>query len=81
MSQKNITLDILVAELMLRTTVLETLLLEKGTLTKEDFHKTTEIIAHKAANAVLEKAKAANSLEDFTQSLNKSDLTKSDKLH
>jgi len=54
-----ITNDILMADLMLRVTTMEKLLLDKGIISREDFLKVMEEIASNASKVVLEKAKAA----------------------
>lgn len=56
--------DILVADMMLRITALEKLLIEKGLLTKEELAATTDELAKRVAQVVLEKIQAAKQAEE-----------------
>ena len=68
---ENITSDIILADLMLRVAVLEQLLLQKGTLNKEEVLKATEEIATKASKVVMERAQSSKSVEEFVSNLEK----------
>ena len=61
MSEKKpeITNDILMADLMLRVTAMEKLLIDKGIVSKDEFLNVMEDIAKNVSKIVIEKAKAA----------------------
>jgi TPP-dependent pyruvate/acetoin dehydrogenase alpha subunit len=65
--------DILVADVMLRITALEKLLIEKGVFTQAELSAITDEIAKKVAKVVLEKAKVSKNIEEFVATLEKSD--------
>lgn len=67
--KREITYDFLMADMMLRLTSLEQLLLNKGVVTREELVALTEVIAKKASEAVLEKAKASKDINDFVSNL------------
>lgn len=73
MSEKNkkqeVTNDVLMADLMLRITAMEKLLIEKSVFTQAELIATTEEIAKKVAKIVLEKAQASKSVEEFISNL------------
>lgn len=68
-SKLEITNDVLIADIMLRLTAIETLLLEKGVFTKEEFGATCEEIAKRVAKVVIDKATATKSVDTLTASL------------
>jgi hypothetical protein len=55
---KEITTDVLLADIMLRLTAIETLLITKGVFTDVEFRQTMEDIAQKVTKTILDKAKA-----------------------
>ena len=61
MSEKKpeITNDILMADIMLRLTTMEKLLIDKGILSKEEFLAVMEEIAKSVSKIVIDKANAA----------------------
>lgn len=61
--------DILIADMMLRLTSLEKLLLDKGVVTKEELSAVTDEIARAAAKVVLEKAQASKTVDEFIAEL------------
>lgn len=67
--QTQLTNDVLMADVMLRITVMEKLMMEKGVFTQEELIKTTTEIAEKVAAVMMEKAKAAKNLPDFIADL------------
>ena len=69
--KKELTSDFLIADVMLRITSLEKLLLEKGVFTQEELSLTTDEIARKVAKVVLEKAQASKNLEELVTDLQK----------
>jgi hypothetical protein len=69
LDQKEITSDILIADIMLRVTAMEKLLIEKGLFTQEELTAATEEFAKKVAKIVLEKANSKKTLEDLMSSL------------
>ena len=77
-NKKNeLTTDVLLADIMLRLTAVEKLLIEKKVFTQEELSKTTDEIAQRVAKVVLEKAQAAKNLGELVTSIeshNKKDL-------
>lgn len=69
--KKDLTSDFLIADVMLRITSLEKLLLEKGVFTQEELSATTDEIAKRVAKVVLEKAQASKHLEELVSDLQK----------
>lgn len=67
--KKELTSDIMMADIMLRVTAIEKLLIEKGIFTQDELNSTTEEIAKRVAKVVLEKAQASKSLEEFISDL------------
>jgi TPP-dependent pyruvate/acetoin dehydrogenase alpha subunit len=67
--KKEITSDVLLADVMLRITAMEKLLIDKKIFTQEELAKTTEEIAQRVAKVVLEKAKSSKDVEDFIAKL------------
>lgn len=67
--KKELTSDIMMADIMLRVTAIEKLLIEKGVFTQDELNSTTEEIAKRVAKVVLEKAQASKSLEEFISDL------------
>lgn len=61
--------DVFIADIMLRISAIEKLLIEKGVFTQEELNATTEEIAKRVAKVVLEKAQSAKSIEELTASL------------
>lgn len=74
-----LTTDVLLADVMLRVTAIEKLLIEKGVFTQEELAKTTEEIAQRVAKVVLEKAQSSKNIEDFVAKLEEANLEKLDK--
>jgi hypothetical protein len=70
--------DVLMADLMLRLTAMEKLLLDKGLFTKAEFMQVVDEIAQKASDAVMEKAKISKNTEDFIANLEKVNSKKQD---
>ena len=69
--------DVLIADIMLRVTAIEKLLIEKGVLTKEEIFATTEEIAQKVAKVILDKAKTSKNIDEFISSLENKDKKES----
>lgn len=65
--------DIMIADIMLRLTAIEKLLIEKGVFTKEEIFATTEEISKRVAKVVLEKARASKNIDEFIASLDNKD--------
>jgi len=63
--------DVIMADLMLRLTAMESLLLDKGLFTKEEMLKVVDEIATKASNMVMQKAIESKNVEDFVANLSK----------
>lgn len=68
-SKQELTNDVLMADVMLRITAIEKLLIEKGVFTQEELSTTTEEIAKRVAKVVLEKAQASKSVDEFISNL------------
>lgn len=62
---KDITSEVMLADLMLRVTSLESILVTKGIFTKEEFSAVNEEIAKKVAKIVLEKTKTSKEADEF----------------
>jgi TPP-dependent pyruvate/acetoin dehydrogenase alpha subunit len=69
--------DVLIADIMLRVTAIEKLLIEKGVLTKEEIFATTEEIAQKVAKVILDKAQTSKNIDEFISSLENKDKKES----
>lgn len=63
------TSDVLLADVMLRITAIEKLLIEKGVFTQEELSKSATEIAERVSKVVLEKAKASKDVDDFINKL------------
>lgn len=70
--------DIMLADVMLRVTAMEKLLVEKGIFTKDELANTTEEIAKSVAKVVIEKATKSKNMDDFIASLESSANPKKD---
>lgn len=68
-NKQELTNDVLMADVMLRVTAIEKLLIEKGVFTQEELTQTTEEIAKRVAKVVLEKAQASKSVDEFISNL------------
>lgn len=78
-NKKNeLTTDVLLADIMLRVTAMEKLLIEKKVFTQEELTKATEEIAQRVAKVVLEKAQAAKDLGTLVSSLETHNKEKKD---
>lgn len=77
-SKKDLTSDIMVADVMLRITAIEKLLIEKGVFTQAELAATTEEIAKKVAKVVLERAQASKNIDEFIADLKQDVADKKD---
>ena len=68
-NKAEITNDVLIADIMLRITAIEKLLIDKGAFTQAELAQATDDIAKRVAKVVLEKAEASKSMEDFLANL------------
>jgi len=66
---KELSTDILIADVMLRLTVLENLLIKKGLLTREEVQAMTDELTQKISKAVLAKINATKNIDEFISSL------------
>jgi TPP-dependent pyruvate/acetoin dehydrogenase alpha subunit len=64
-----LTNDVLMADVMLRLTAIEKLLIEKGIFTQEELVKATDEIAQRVAKIVLEKAQKSKNIGEFIADL------------
>lgn len=74
--KQELTSDVLMADVMLRITAIEKLLIEKKVFTQEELTACTEEIAKKVAKVVLEKAQASKNLDQFISDLESSSKDK-----
>jgi len=70
--KNELTSDIMMADIMLRVTAMEKLLIDKGILNQAELAATNDEIAKKVAKVVLERAQASKNLEEFVADLEKS---------
>jgi len=68
---ETLTSDILIADIMLRLTAIEKLLIDKNILAKEELLSTTQEIAKSVSKVILEKAQSSKDIDDFIHSLEK----------
>jgi TPP-dependent pyruvate/acetoin dehydrogenase alpha subunit len=64
--KKELTTDVLMADVMLRVTAMEKLLIEKGMFTQAELAEATDEIAKRVAKVVLEKAQASKTMGELT---------------
>jgi len=76
--KQELTNDIMMADVMLRITAIEKLLIEKGVFTQDELTASTEEIAKRVAKVVLEKAQASKNIEEFIADLEASAKEKKD---
>lgn len=76
--KQEVTNDVLMADVMLRVTAIEKLLIEKGVFTQEELTQSTEEIAKRVAKVVLEKAQASKNIEELIKDLEASAKGKKD---
>lgn len=70
--KNELTSNIMMADIMLRITAMEKLLIEKGVFTQTELSSTTEEIAKRVAKVVLERAQASKNLKEFVADLENS---------
>lgn len=68
-TQSEVTIDLLIADALLRVTAIEKILIEKKICTQDELSKATDEIAKRVAKIVLDKAGVAQSVEDLVTSL------------
>ena len=66
---EELTNDVLIADALLRIKTLETLLLEKGVFTKEEYDKVSSEIATKIAKTILQRANVHGDLDAMIKAL------------
>lgn len=74
--KKELTNDVLMADVMLRVTAIEKLLIEKGVFTQAELTEATEEIAKRVAKVVLEKAQASKNVGELIAGLEAANKTK-----
>lgn len=74
--KKELTNDVLMADIMLRITAVEKLLIEKGIFTQAELSEATEEIAKRVAKVVLEKAQASKTVGELVSALEDTNKTK-----
>jgi hypothetical protein len=77
-NKQEITNDVLMADVMLRITAMEKLLIEKGVFTSEELTQSTEEIAKRVAKVVMEKVQASKNVQEFISDLESSGKNKKD---
>lgn len=65
----DITVDLLIADAMLRITVLEKLLISKGVFSKEELLQETTLLIEQVSKVVMNKVESSKDLNDFISSL------------
>lgn len=74
--------SLLIADVMLRLTALEKILIDKKVFTQEELVSTTEEIAKRIAKVVLDKVQISKNLEEFVNDLSSTaDVEKKGPLH
>ncbi len=68
-NKQDITTDMLMADVMLRITAIEKILIDKGVFTVEELQASTKEIAERVTKVVMEKAASSKNLEDFISKL------------
>ncbi len=76
--KQELTNDVLMADVMLRVTAIEKLLIEKGVFTQEELTNSTEEIAKRVAKVVLEKAQSSKTVDEFISNLESATKGKKD---
>lgn len=64
-----LTTDLLMADALLRLTVLEKLLISKGFFTKEELSKVTESLVEQVTKVIMDKVQSSKDLGEFIESL------------
>jgi len=75
-AKNELTNDVLMADIMLRVTAIEKLLIEKGVFTQTELTAATEEIAKRVAKVVLEKVQGSKNIEEFVADLEASSKKK-----
>ena len=68
-NKQDITTDMLMADVMLRITAMEKILIDKGIFTVEELQASTKEIAERVTKVVMEKAASSKNIEDFISKL------------
>jgi hypothetical protein len=68
-NKQDITTDMLMADVMLRITAIEKILIDKGIFSVEELQASTKEIAERVTKVVMEKAASSKNLEDFISKL------------
>lgn len=76
--KQELTNDVLIADIMLRITAMEKLLIEKGVFTQAELAASTDEIAKRIAKVVLEKAQSSKNVEELISSIEAGDKPKKD---
>ena len=69
MDNKIITTEMLLADILLRITVLEKMLIDKKVVDKDEYSKELELIAIRTSEAILKDVEKNENIKDFTDSL------------
>lgn len=68
----DLTAEVLLADAMLRLTVLEKILIEKGIFSKDELKSVSDKLVENITKVILEKINSSNNLDDFINLLGKS---------
>ncbi|HEY5267969.1 MAG TPA: hypothetical protein VII94_02450 [Candidatus Saccharimonadales bacterium] len=68
-NKQDITTDMLMADVMLRITAMEKILIDKGVFSVEELQASTKEIAERVTKVVMEKAASSKNLEEFISKL------------
>lgn len=74
-----VNMDVMLADVMLRLTAMEKLLISKGIFTQDELVACTEDIAKKIAKGILEKMQSSKTIEEFVSNLETAVAAKDDK--
>lgn len=70
--------DVLMADIMLRLTAMEKLLIDKSIISKEELSSVTEDLAKRIAKVILEKAQSSKNVNDLISNLENDAKSKKD---
>lgn len=71
MDKSNISLDVQLANILFRLTVIEHLLLQKGLISPQELEEASQTLLDKVSKVILQKLDATQSLDELIASLSK----------
>jgi hypothetical protein len=69
LADSELTTDVLLADVLIRLTVLEKLLISKDVFSQEELTQLTQSLTEQISQAIVSKTKTVQSLDEFIQSL------------